>query len=256
MKRIYQLPLLFIALASSLTSCQLAEKPYSFITPSQFYNTASDAEAALTAAYTPITDLYSRVGTQVPDYSADQCFPRAVVGREQLTVFSYDATNDLIGQYWQHCYNGVNRANQVIENVPRVTMDEARKKQILAEAQFLRGLYYFHLVKTFGDVPLKQISTKDIASTETSKSKAEDVYAFLIKDLEQAVKDLPAQPKDRGEPPAEPLRAYWPRPISTRAITPKPPKMRSPYSSRIGIASCPMCWIFITHSKKMRLVLR
>ncbi|MBN8824888.1 MULTISPECIES: RagB/SusD family nutrient uptake outer membrane protein [unclassified Spirosoma] len=198
MKRIYQLPLLFIALASALTGCQLAEKPYSFITPSQFYNTASDAEAALTAAYTPITDLYSRVGTQVPDYSADQCFPRAVVGREQLTVFSYDATNDLIGQYWQHCYNGVNRANQVIENVPRVSMDETRKKQILAEAQFLRGLYYFHLVKTFGDVPIKQISTKDIASTEAPKSKAEDVYAFLIKDLEQAVKDLPAQPKDRG----------------------------------------------------------
>lgn len=198
MKRNYLLPLFFVALASAFIGCQLAEKPYSFITPNQFYNTASDAEAALTAAYTPITDLYSRVGTQVPDYSADQCFPRAVVGREQLTVFSYDATNDLIGQYWQHCYNGVNRANQVIENVPRVTMDETRKKQILAEAQFLRGLYYFHLVKTFGDVPLKQTSTKDIASTEVPKSKAEDVYAFLIKDLEQAVKDLPAQPKDRG----------------------------------------------------------
>lgn len=198
MKRLSSFLLLGVAFAIALSGCQLAEQPYSFITPEQFYNTASDAEAALTAAYTPITDLYSRVGTQVPDYSADQCFPRAVVGREQLTVFSYDATNDLIGQYWQHCYNGINRANQVIENVSGVTMDETRKKQILAEAQFLRGLYYFHLVKTFGDVPIKQASTKDIASTEAPKSKAEEVYAFLIKDLEQAVNGLPAQPKDRG----------------------------------------------------------
>ena len=81
-------------------------------------------------------------------------------------------------------------------------MDETRKKQILAEAYFLRGLFYFHLVKTFGDVPIKEISTKDIAGTETAKSKAEDVYAFIVKDLEQAVKDLPALPKDRG-------RAAW-----------------------------------------------
>ena len=182
----------------SLNACQLDETPYSFLSAQQFYTSASDAEAALTAAYTPVTDLYSRVGTQLPDYSADQAFPRAVVGRDQLTVFSYDATMDLIGQYWQHCYNGINRANQVIENVPKITMDETRKKQILAEAYFLRGLYYFHLVKTFGEVPLKQESTKDILSTEVAKSKVEEIYAFIARDFEQAAKDLPAAPKDRG----------------------------------------------------------
>lgn len=183
---------------AGVASCQLEEQPYSFVTPQQFYTSASDAEAALTAAYTPVTDLYNRVGHQVPDYSADQCFPRAVVGREQLTVYSYDATNDLIGQYWQACFNGVNRANQVLENVPQVTMDETRKKQILAEAYFLRALYYFHLVKTFGDVPLKTSSTKDIAGTEKAKSPAVDIYAAIVKDLQQAEADLPAAPKDRG----------------------------------------------------------
>ncbi|GAB3570692.1 RagB/SusD family nutrient uptake outer membrane protein [Spirosoma luteolum] len=198
MKRLHFLPLLFIAVLMVVNGCQLAEQPYSFITPDQFYTSAADAEAALTAAYAPVTDLYSRVGTQVPDYSADQCFPRAVVGREQLTVFSYDATNDLIGQYWQHCYNGVNRANQVLENVPRVPMDEVRRKQIIAEAQFLRGLYYFHLAKTFGDVPIRLTSTKDIASTETPKRKVDEVYAQIIDDLQQALANLPAQPRDRG----------------------------------------------------------
>jgi hypothetical protein len=183
---------------SFITACKLDETPYSFVSPSQFYTSAGDAEAALTAAYTPVTDLYSRVGIQLPEYSADQCFPRAVVGREQLTVFSYDATNDLVGQYWQHCFNGINRVNQVLQNVPKVVMDETRKKHILAEAYFLRGLYYFHLVKTFGDVPIRQESTKDIASTESAKSTAAEVYAFLIKDLEQAVKDLPQTPKDKG----------------------------------------------------------
>lgn len=194
--------LAFVVAAVAISACDLTEKPYSFVSPDQFFTSASDAEAALTAAYTPVTNLYSRVGTQLPDYSADQCFPRAVVGRDQLTVFSYDATMDLVGQYWQHCYQGIDRANQVLENVPRVAMDETRKKQILAEAYFLRGLYYFHLAKTFGDVPIKQESTKDIAGTETAKSPVADVYTFLIKDFETAVKDLPQTPKDRG-------RAAW-----------------------------------------------
>ena len=112
MKKNIFLPVILAAFVLiTMNACELTEKPYSFVSPQQFYTSAADAEAALTAAYTPITDLYSRVGTQVPDYSADQGFPRAVVGREQLTIFSYDATNDLIGQYWQHCFNGVNRAN-------------------------------------------------------------------------------------------------------------------------------------------------
>ena len=191
-----------VAFIAMFGACNLAEEPYSFVSPDQFYTSAADAEAALTAAYTPVTDLYSRVGTQLPDYSADQCFPRAVVGREQLTVISYDATNDLVGQYWQHCFNGVNRANQVLDNVGKISMDETRKKQIMAEAYFLRGLYYFHLAKTFGDVPLKLTSTKDISTTETAKSPVAEVYAFAIKDLEQAVKDLPQTPKDKG-------RAAW-----------------------------------------------
>jgi hypothetical protein len=202
MKSKYHLLIITVVVTFLVTACKLDEKPYSFVSPSQFYTSAADAEAALTAAYTPVTDLYNRVGIQLPEYSSDQCFPRAVVGREQLTVFSYDATNDLVGQYWQHCFNGVNRANQVIENVPNIKMDETRKKHILAEAYFLRGLYYFHLAKTFGDVPLRQASTKDIASTELAKSPVAEVYAFAIKDLEKAVADLPKTPKDKG-------RAAW-----------------------------------------------
>ncbi|WP_064198633.1 MULTISPECIES: RagB/SusD family nutrient uptake outer membrane protein [Emticicia] len=202
MKSKYHLLIITVVVTFLVTACKLDEKPYSFVSPSQFYTSAADAEAALTAAYTPVTDLYSRVGIQLPEYSGDQCFPRAVVGREQLTVFSYDATNDLVGQYWQHCFNGINRTNQVLENVPKIVMDETRKKHILAEAYFLRGLYYFHLAKTFGDVPLRQTSTKGIASTELAKSPVAEVYAFAIKDLEKAVADLPKTPKDKG-------RAAW-----------------------------------------------
>ena len=201
MKKLIHSSLLLILSGTLLVSCQLEEQPYSFLKPEQFYQSASDAEAALTTVYSGVTNLYGRVGYQLPDYSADQGFPRAVVGREQFTVFSYDATNDLVAQYWSTCYQGIDRANQVLENVPSVTMDAVRKRQILAEAAFLRALFHFHLGKSFGDVPIKQKTVQglnDLTTLEQGKNTAQEVYAFILKDLEGAERDLPTVARERG----------------------------------------------------------
>src|SRR3954468_23725396 len=69
---------------------KLHEQPYSSIFTSNFYKTASDAEAALTAAYGPIADMFNTAGTCASDWSADQTYPRPVVGRNTLTLFNYD----------------------------------------------------------------------------------------------------------------------------------------------------------------------
>ncbi len=201
MKKLIYLTIALVLSGGLLLSCQLEEQPYSFLKPEQFYQSASDAEAALTTVYTGVTNLYGRVGYQLPDYSADQGFPRAVVGREQFTVFSYDATNDLVAQYWSTCYQGIDRANQVLQNVPNITMDAVRKRQILAEAAFLRAIFHFHLVKSFGDVPIKQKTVADltdIVTLEQGKNTAQDVYAFILNDLATAERDLPATPRERG----------------------------------------------------------
>ena len=68
------------------SSCnKLTEKPYSSIFTDAFYATASDAEAGLTAVYGPMVDLYNTAGTFASDFSADQIYPRPVVGRDTLT---------------------------------------------------------------------------------------------------------------------------------------------------------------------------
>jgi hypothetical protein len=57
---------------------------------------------------------------------------------------------------------GINRANAVIERVPLINMNQQLKERIMGEAQFLRALHYFNLVRAFGDVPLKTNETKDL----------------------------------------------------------------------------------------------
>ncbi|MBC7922805.1 MAG: RagB/SusD family nutrient uptake outer membrane protein [Ferruginibacter sp.] len=194
-------------------ACELKEEPYSFLSPDQFYQTASDAESGLTNAYANVAGLYNRVGWQLPDYSADQMFPRAVVAREQLTVFSFDATYPLVSEYWSFCYTGLNRTNVVLERVPAIQMDPVRKRQILAEAYFLRAFYHFQLVKTFGEVPLKEQSTKNIADAAVApgsgKSTVDEIYQSIFRDLEIAERDLPAAPKDRGRAATGAASALW-----------------------------------------------
>src|SRR3954465_12040578 len=50
-----------------------------------------------------------------------------------------------VASIWADDYVGIFRANQVLDNVPSITMDDTQKKQIIAEAKFLRGFFYFNL---------------------------------------------------------------------------------------------------------------
>ena len=61
----------------------------------------------------------------------------------------------IYGWAYETYYQGINRANQVLTNVPGIAMaDAALKNRILGQAYFLRGLYLFHAVNMFKNVPL------------------------------------------------------------------------------------------------------
>ena len=191
----------FIICLSVIFGCSdLNEQPFSFFSPDQFYKTSSDAEAALAAVYGPLNGLYNREGWQVPDYSADQMFPRAVVSRDLLTTFNYDATLAFLGPYWSNCYSGISNANALLAKINLVNMDVTRKKQIEAEAKFMRALFYFHLAKNFGDVPVRKEPVMGIGDVELAKSPIKDVYKFIIEDLLFAEANLPASTTVRGRP--------------------------------------------------------
>src|ERR671912_2128495 len=67
-----------------------------------------------------------------------------------MSLSMNDANFGLTADTWSNMYQGIYRANQVIAFVPGITMDETLKKRIVAEAKFLRGLFYFNLTLYFG----------------------------------------------------------------------------------------------------------
>ena len=83
MKQTIRFLLALCSLPVLLFSCRkLDENIYSSIYTEAFYKTALDAEKGLIAVYDPLADMCGGPAmTIVSDFSADQTYPRAVVGR-------------------------------------------------------------------------------------------------------------------------------------------------------------------------------
>lgn len=69
---------------------------------------------------------------------------------------SVDGTNGYVVQKWSAWYNAVQRANDVIREVPLVTDGSVSADygaEVIAEARFLRGVFHLELAKVFRNVP-------------------------------------------------------------------------------------------------------
>ncbi|SHM73926.1 Starch-binding associating with outer membrane [Chitinophaga jiangningensis] len=191
-------------LAISCYACsKLEETPYSSIYTENFYKTAEDAEAGLAAVYSKLADLYAGPSPLlVADFSADQIYPRPVVGRDTYTLFSFDPqysavvsfsrTNESPIDLWNNSYGGIENANWILQKVPNTVMsNNTRKNQILGEAYFLRAFFHWMLTKTFGDVVIRIKPSQTLTDAYMPKSPKADVYKQIFQDLDSAEALLP-----------------------------------------------------------------
>ena len=102
-------------------------------------------------------------------------------------------TADGAGYGWAFAsyYEGISRANQVLQNVPGIKMDETLKSRIIGEAYFLRGLYFFHLVNFFGKVALPVDAPKSSADFYKPQATEQAGWAQIISDFKAAAQALP-----------------------------------------------------------------
>src|SRR5690606_41698830 len=59
-----------------------------------------------------------------------------------------------VEQMWQQHFIAVNKANAALQKIPDMEINQELKDRLLGEALFLRALFYFNLVRLYGDVPL------------------------------------------------------------------------------------------------------
>lgn len=198
MKILRYTSLVLVALLLFACSKQLDQEPHK-IYYDNFYQTEEDAVNAINSAYSLLTyvNQYNSYLWLIQDVASDDCDARESLNDPNLhdiDQYRLDPTNTYLLGVWQGSYLGISRANIVIDKVPDIDMDSVTRDRIVGEALFLRSLFYFNLVRAFGDVPLivKPISA-DLTDEELFVSRTDNqlVYDKIIEDLSLASDYLP-----------------------------------------------------------------
>ncbi len=199
-----------VAIAMLTNSCKklLEEHPESSIVPS-FFNSPAGVLGGIAGVY---NDIRSSWGTE--GFSAEM-----VAGTDEhlsgasassIQLYTYNGlTASISGGWWNAAYTDINTLNGVLQFGATIDLPDATRKQYLAQAKFLRAFWYFHLVQSFGDVPLHLTFITAPSQADTRQPVA-DVYAQIIKDLTEASADLPNTPTDPflGKAATKPVALY------------------------------------------------
>ena len=160
-------------------------------TADTFWENAEDAQKGVNAIYgSLITDgSYMRSTPLLLDLRGDGARSHSPwAAMANVGKFNSDVTDAAIyGWAFETYYQGVFRANQALENIPNIEMDQVYKNRLLGQAYFLRGLYFFHLVNMFNSVPLPLTS---VEIYHEQKSHAEG-WAQVKSDFQAAADLLP-----------------------------------------------------------------
>lgn len=209
--KLYKLSLLLLLLVCSFVACkkELAIEPEQSVSDQAVFTSKAGAQAAVFGVYSTaqLLDVFGGLPLIIGDYQADNVeFVGSFPTLQEISQFTTLSVNTSIAPIWENHYKVILRANSIIDRVPGITeagFTDAQKKQMVAEAKFIRALTYFQLVNLFAQpyncsngsnlgVPLvlKQFDPANI--NFPSRNTVNDVHLQIKKDLEEAITDLPA----------------------------------------------------------------
>lgn len=186
-----------IVLASSCKKSFLDVPPQGQQPATDFWKTQEDATKAVNAIYANLRTWENLAFPAIaiestPSDEADKgSTPSDATFFNQYDNFSVSETEGTLQSFWTGQYRNINFCNQVLKNVPGITMDEPLKARYLAEAKFVRAYSYFRLVRAYGGVPLRLTIAADPSEYIMPRSTREEVFAQIEKDLTEAAATLP-----------------------------------------------------------------
>lgn len=190
--------IILIGLVTGFGSCKkwLDLKPQDGIVGDEFWNTKEQVDAAVTGVYTSLqanTELFFIWG----ESRADMVATGFRANQDELDIVNLNMLPNNRYVNWRTMYQSINYCNTIIQMAPGVlkkdnTFGQAQLDRALGQALAIRGLLYFYLVRSFGEVPLNlkaTVSDNDLVSL--AKSSQEDMLNQIAEDLQRAATLLP-----------------------------------------------------------------
>ena len=130
------------------------------------------AAPLFTSCFSAGTDMYADARNKMNE---------ALNTYETLTPENSDIKN-----LYTYLYSGIRAANSVSYYAQTAQVDDKTKGQLIGEARVLAAYEYYLLVNNFGGVPIMK-NFLTTADTGYPKSSPEDVYAYIISELEDVI---------------------------------------------------------------------
>ena len=181
----------FLAILSGCTDF-LTTEPQDFISPENYYKTEEEVYSALGATYRTLGDL-NCYGQQLAyealiddlGYWDWKSTPSNMINR--VYSWNYTSSQSDIKKIWDNLYSGINRANELLENIDKADMDNGLRETYRNEALFLRAYFHFLLVSNWGDIPLKLTSTTSAEFVNIACTPQEEVLQKVVDDMEDVI---------------------------------------------------------------------
>lgn len=191
----------FLALCFLPAACSLEEESSTEVEKSKYMNDAKEAQDVLLGVYRSTIEegmygyhlsIYFSMGTDLSQVEGSTTENFRI-----LPTNAYSASQAEVQTSWASLYTGIYNANDFLERVS-VKMDSYNEsdKQLatiyIAEARALRALYYFELVRRWGNIPLMtSTAMSDQHPSTFVQADPVDVYKLIEEDLLYACDILP-----------------------------------------------------------------
>lgn len=209
MKHIRYITVLFILVIVTCVGCdsKLDLTNPNSQTAGTYWKTEDQAIAGTNAIYTGfITDGgYMRMfpcltDNRGDDFVGDSPWPDLV----QVGNFTILQTSGPVRWIWEAHYQIVYRANQVINYLPGIEMDEDLKTRLLGQAYFLRGMAFMNLANTYKVIPIITELPKSNADYSPKTATEDEIWNQIYSDFKNAKDRLPINytsitGKDKGQ---------------------------------------------------------
>jgi len=195
-----QLALLLMAtLVISSCSKELDQQPISDPTTETFYQIPNDFIQGLNAVYSALREYPDRQ-LNLSETRSDNLYAVSDGGvRDWEGINGFHRTlksNPYVAEAWLTNYNGINRANVVLEQLEKngnIVTDATLRSRLEGEARFLRAFFYFDLLRWFGRIPLVDHSQTAPEAAQVPQSSIAEVYDFIVADVQAAIPLLPTK---------------------------------------------------------------
>jgi len=195
---------LFAALMVLMSSCKdfLNNEPQDTLTADNYYTSAKAIEQncySLYAAKAWSNFQMSFMWMAGDELAGDLFYTYDQEG--QFYYMSFGANNTYLTQGWKGLYRIISFANNIINDMP----DAARKNNVsedaitagLAHARCARAFAYYFLTEYWGAVTIVE-NNRAMMNTALYRNTQDDVYRFIIEDLQFAAANLPNRAATKG----------------------------------------------------------